>query len=166
MKEISKTAQISKLADIEDSVRGSKITIDDQAVIDSFVKIKWAGGHGDIYIGKQTYINSGTVIYSGPGVKIGNGVLIAANCTLAAANHEYRVKDKRILDQGFMPSKGGIVIEDDVWIERSVLKNQYIEKTVRKDGTVQPIRWIMPPPEGLDSIRPAVSEDYQNPEKK
>lgn len=130
MKEISKTAQISKLADIEDSVRGSKITIDDQAVIDSFVKIKWAGGHGDIYIGKQTYINSGTVIYSGPGVKIGNGVLIAANCTLAAANHEYRVKDKRILDQGFMPSKGGIVIEDDVWIGANtvILDGAVIEK--------------------------------------
>jgi virginiamycin A acetyltransferase len=56
------------------------------------------------------------VIYSGNGVEIGKRVAIAANCTLAPTNHEIRERIKWITDQGFMTSRGGIVIEDDVWI--------------------------------------------------
>lgn len=113
---ISERARISALADIEDSVRGSRIEIGDGVMIDSFVKIKPAGGDGDVRIGADSRINSGTVIYSGNGVTIGSGVLIAANCTLAPVNHEYRARDLTIAEQRFMPSRGGIVIEDDVWI--------------------------------------------------
>lgn len=110
------TAKVSKLADIEDSVRGSLIAVGAMSVIDSFVKIKPAGGSGDVIIGQNCVINSGTVIYSGNGIIIGNNVAIAANCTLAPVNHQYHEKNKLIRTQGFMPSKGGIRIEDDVWI--------------------------------------------------
>jgi len=110
------TARVSPLADIEDSVRGSRIEVCDGAVIDAFVKVKPAGGSGDVVVGAGSVINSGCVIYTGHGVRIGANVLIAANCTLAATNHEYRDPDRLIRDQGFMPSRGGIVIEDDVWI--------------------------------------------------
>lgn len=116
MIELSPTARVSTLADIEDSVRGTSIVISDGVVIDAFVKIKPAGGTGDIFIGRNTYINSGVVIYSGNGVSIGSDVLIAANCTLAPVDHEFRSKDKKIIDQRFRESRGGIVIEDDVWI--------------------------------------------------
>lgn len=132
MLQISNSAKISKLADIEESIRGTNIIIDDEVVIDSFVKIKSVGGTGDIYIGKKSYINSGTVIYSGNGVNIGNYVLIASNCTLAPVNHEYRSKDKTIIEQRFMPSKGGIIIEDDVWIGANtvILDGSIIKKGV------------------------------------
>lgn len=113
---IADTARISPLADIEDSTKGTKIIIGDGVMIDSFVKIKPAGGMGDVNIGAHSYINSGTVIYSGHGVTIGQHVLIAANCTLAPVNHEYRSKEKKIVDQRFMASRGGIIIEDDVWL--------------------------------------------------
>ena len=113
---VSDTARISRLADIEDSVRGSRIVISDGVMIDSFVKIKPVGGSGDLYIGRNTYINSGCVIYTGNGIRIGENVLIAANCTLAAVNHDFRSRAKTIRAQRFQDSKGGIVIEDDVWI--------------------------------------------------
>jgi acetyltransferase-like isoleucine patch superfamily enzyme len=113
---ISPDARISPLADIEDSTRGSIIEIAAGAVIDSFVKIKPAGGSGNVYVGGNTVINSGCVIYTGNGVVIGRGCAIAANCTFAAVNHEYRDADRPITQQRFMPSRGGIVIEDDVWI--------------------------------------------------
>lgn len=116
MLKISSTAQISKLADIEESRRGTSIVISDRVFIDSFVRIRPVGGSGDVHIGKDTFINSGTVIFSGNGVKIGEWVLIAPNCTLAPTNHAYTSRDKTIRHQGFLPSKGGIVIEDDVWI--------------------------------------------------
>jgi virginiamycin A acetyltransferase len=113
---ISELAKISPLSDIEDSIRGSKIIVKAGAVIDAFVKIKPAGGHGDFELGENSYVNSGTVIYTGNGIRIGNNALIAANCTFAPTNHEYRLRDKLIREQGFMASKGGIIIEDDVWI--------------------------------------------------
>jgi acetyltransferase-like isoleucine patch superfamily enzyme len=115
------TARISPLADIEDSVRGSKIVVEDGAVIDAFVKIKPAGGSGDVVIGHSSVINSGCVIYTGNGVTIGAHVAVAANCTFAATNHEFRDRDKLIMQQGFQRSRGGIVVEDDVWIGANVV---------------------------------------------
>ena len=116
MIDLHPTARISTLADIEDSTRGTRIAIGEQSVLDAFVKIKPAGGSGDLIIGARTVINSGCVLYTGNGIHIGNEVAIAANCTFAPVNHEYRRRDIPIRQQGFRPSKGGIVIEDDVWI--------------------------------------------------
>ena len=116
MLRISPRARISPLADIEDSVRGSTIEIADGAVIDSFVKVKPVGGPGDVFVGEGTTINSGCVIYTGNGVSIGRNCAIAANCTFAPINHEYRDGGQMIVAQRFMPSRGGIVVEDDVWI--------------------------------------------------
>jgi len=113
---IHPTARVSLFADLEDSVRGSLISIGEDSVIDSFVKIKPAGGLGDLIIGSRTIINSGCVIYTGHGIVIGSDVAIAANCTFSPVNHEYLERNKLIKNQGFKPSKGGIVIEDDVWI--------------------------------------------------
>lgn len=116
MKQIAPTAVVSPMADLEDSVKGSKLVIGDQCRIDAFVKIKFAGGVGDVIIGSHVYLNSGTVLYSGNGISLGNNVLVAANCTFAPTNHEFRSRTRLIREQGFMPSKGGIIVEDDVWI--------------------------------------------------
>jgi virginiamycin A acetyltransferase len=118
---VSPSARVSDKADIEDSVRGTRIVIEAKVMIDAFVKIKPVGGSGDVVIGEGSYVNSGTVIYSGNGVTIGKGVLIAANCTLAPVNHAYKSRAKTIRAQGFLPSKGGIVIEDDVWLGAGVV---------------------------------------------
>ncbi len=117
---ISNNATISKLADIEESSKGSLLVIGDGCHIDSFVKIKFTGGTSDIEIGENCYINSGTVIYSGNGVKMGNYVLIGPNCSIVPTNHNFKSKDIVIRKQGFQPSKGGIIIEDDVWLGANV----------------------------------------------
>ncbi len=116
MIQIHPSAKISNLCDLEDSTRGTKIVIGENCVLDSFVKIKPAGGSGDVLIGSFCYINSGCVFYSGSGIQIGNNVLIAANCTFAPVNHAFRDPDKLIREQGFLSSRGGIRVEDDVWI--------------------------------------------------
>lgn len=116
MIEIAASTRISPLADIEDSTRGTRIVLGERVVIDAFVKIKPAGGVGDVVIGPDTVINSGCVLYTGNGITIGAGVAVAANCTFAPTNHEYRRRDLPIRAQGFRPSKGGILVEDDVWI--------------------------------------------------
>ncbi len=124
---------ISPLADIEDSIRGSNIRIGKRTQIDSFVKIKPAGGTGDVEIGDDCFVNSGTVIYSGNGVSLGNGVLVAANCTFASTNHEFSDRFRRILDQGFSPSRGGIVVEDDVWIGSNCV---ILDGSIIRSGTI------------------------------
>ena len=116
MIEIADTARVSLLADIEDSVRGSRIVIGANSSIDAFVKIKPAGGSGDLLIGARTVINSGCVLYTGNGVVIGDDCAIAANCTFAPVNHNFARRDIPINRQGFQPSKGGILLENDVWI--------------------------------------------------
>lgn len=110
------TARVSALADIEDSVRGSRIEVGAHSTIDSFVKIKPAGGVGDLLIGEHVTINSGCVLYTGHGIRLGNHVAVAANCTFAPVNHAYQDANRLIREQGFLPSRGGVVVEDDVWI--------------------------------------------------
>jgi virginiamycin A acetyltransferase len=97
-------------------MRGSRLVVGENVTIDAFVKIKFVGGLGDVLIGADSYINSGVVIYSGNGVHIGKGSMIAANTTIAATNHEFRARAKTILEQRFMPSRGGVVVEEDVWV--------------------------------------------------
>lgn len=121
MIDIHPLAKVSALADIEDSVRGTRIVVGAHASLDSFVKVKPAGGSGDLIIGERTVINSGCVLYTGNGIQIGNDVAIAANCTFAPVNHAYQDKSRRINQQGFLPSRGGIIIEDDVWIGANVV---------------------------------------------
>ena len=68
---ISPDARISPLADIEASVRGTRLDVGAGSVIDSFVKIKPVGGVGDVTIGARCFLNSGVVVYSGNGVTLG-----------------------------------------------------------------------------------------------
>ena len=101
---IAPSARISPLADIEESQRGSRIVIEDDVVIDAFVKIKPAGGSGDVVIGAGSVINSGCVFYTGNGIRIGRNVLIAANCTFAPTNHAFADPNRPIREQGFQPA--------------------------------------------------------------
>jgi len=110
------SARVSSLAEIEDSTRGSVIEIGPECDIDAFVRIRAAGGSGDVKLGRRCYVNSGCVLYVGNGIQIGDYVSIASNCTLAPTNHEFAGTDAPIQFQGFRRSRGGIVIEDDVWI--------------------------------------------------
>ncbi len=128
---IPASCNISPLASIDTSVKGSTLSMGENCYVDAFVRIKFSGGIGDMIIGDNCYFNAGTVIYSGNGIALGNCVLIASNVTLAANNHSID-KDTYILYQGFMPSKGGITMEDDVWIGANavILDGTYIEQGV------------------------------------
>jgi acetyltransferase-like isoleucine patch superfamily enzyme len=102
-------------------------------VIDSFVKIKFTGGKGDITVGNNCYINSGSVIYSGDGVRIGDNSLISPNVAIVATDHIYSDSTTLIRLQGFRKSLTGISIGKDVWIgSGSVILNN----TIIGDGCV------------------------------
>ena len=46
----------------------------------------------------------------------------------------------------------GSIIEKDNWIEHSILIKQRVYRTVRKDGSIQKIKYILPLPQGIDSL--------------
>jgi len=46
----------------------------------------------------------------------------------------------------------GSVVEDDVYIEKSVLIKKRVERLIKRDGTIQPIRFYLPMPEGIDAV--------------
>ena len=159
---IHPTASVSPLADLELSKKGSKLIIGRGSNIDSFVKIKMAGGIGDVILGYDCYINSGCVLYSGNGINIGNNVLIASNCTLAPVNHNFRDRNKIIRAQGFAPSRGGILIEDDVWIgANSVLLDGSI---LRRGSVIAAGSLVLGeiPPYSICKGSPAIPFDFRN----
>lgn len=46
----------------------------------------------------------------------------------------------------------GCQIDDDLLIEHSVIKCKHLEQVRRRDNSIQAIRYVLPQPEGLDSI--------------
>jgi virginiamycin A acetyltransferase len=124
------TVYIGPLSDIEISSKGTHTYIGKNSKVDNFVKIKHVGGTGNIVIGENVFLNSGTVLYSGNGIKIGDNVLVGPNCSIVPVNHNFTDVKIPIRLQQFLPSKGGIVIEEDVWIGAGVtiLDGSFIEK--------------------------------------
>ncbi len=130
---IDPTAQISRLADLEPSARGTQLVVGPRSSIDAFVKIKFAGGNGDIVIGADCRINSGCVLYCGHGIRFGNEVLVAAGCVFVPANHAIADVGRSIRVQGHLPGKGGVVIEDDVWIGANCV---FLDGAIVRRGSV------------------------------
>jgi bifunctional UDP-N-acetylglucosamine pyrophosphorylase/glucosamine-1-phosphate N-acetyltransferase len=48
----------------------------------------------------------------------------------------------------------GCRVDDGVLIEHSVIKCRHVQRRTRIDGSIQPVRYVIPQPEGLDSIAP------------
>jgi acetyltransferase-like isoleucine patch superfamily enzyme len=128
--EISPDAVISPDARIHASVRGSRLVIGAYTYLYDFAVIRFVGGSGDIVIGEHCHINTHCVLYSGSGILLGNDVLIAPGTAIVPANHSIARRDTVIRQQGFTPSRGGVTVEDDVWVGANcvLLDGAYIER--------------------------------------
>jgi acetyltransferase-like isoleucine patch superfamily enzyme len=114
--EIHPTAYVSPDARLHPSRRGTRIVIGAHSEIYDYVVIRAVGGTGDIVIGEHCYINPHCTLYSGSGIRFGDYVLVGPGCSIVPANHEIARLDVPIRKQGFMAPRGGVVVEDDVWI--------------------------------------------------
>lgn len=108
--------QIASTAVINQSQRGNRLIIGAHSEIYDHVVIRFVGGQGDIIIGKYCYLNAGCVLYSGNGITMGDYVLIAPGAKIVPSNHGFASREEPMRCQGFAESKGGVVIEDDVWV--------------------------------------------------
>jgi virginiamycin A acetyltransferase len=114
--EIDPTAFVSPDARLHGSVRGTRIVVGAGSQIYDFVVMRAVGGDGDIVLGAHCFINPHCVLYSGNGIRLGDYVLVGPHCSIVPTNHAIDRSDVPIRHQGFMASRGGVVIEDDVWI--------------------------------------------------
>ena len=106
-KTTAKKCYFGKNVNIEGRVSfGNHISFDDNVEVRNRTKT-------DSYIGNNVSINRNAVIRGY--FKIGNDVAIAPNCTIIGANHNFQRTDIAIKQQG-VSNRGGIIIEDDVWI--------------------------------------------------
>lgn len=125
------------------------IVLGEYVIIDQGVNIS-TYDHQIMHIGANTEIFKGDIIKGN--LVIGNNCRIEAGVNITGSD-EYPTRiGNNVLIKG-TSRVFGCTIEDDVFIEHCVLKYYNVERTVRKDGTIQPIRWVLAPPQGLDSIR-------------
>lgn len=53
----------------------------------------------------------------------------------------------------------GCQVDGGIIIEHSVIRCRHVQRRTRADGSVQPVRYVIPQPEGLDSIGPLSAEE-------
>ena len=105
--------------------------------------------HQTLSIGRHSEILQGDIVKGN--LTIGENCRIESSVNMTGAD-EYPTRiGNNVLIKG-TSHIFGVIIEDGVWVEHSVLKCKYVERTARKDGTIQPIKYVFPLPEGLDSL--------------
>jgi bifunctional UDP-N-acetylglucosamine pyrophosphorylase/glucosamine-1-phosphate N-acetyltransferase len=84
-------------------------------------------------------------------IEIGDDSRIESSVNMTGSD-EYPLRiGKNVLIKGTSYLFGSVV-EDEVYIEHSVLIKKRVERLMKKDGTVLPIRFYLPMPEGIDAI--------------
>jgi bifunctional UDP-N-acetylglucosamine pyrophosphorylase/glucosamine-1-phosphate N-acetyltransferase len=132
-----------------DSILKGNIILGEFVVIREGVKLS-------TYPNQTLRIGARTEIFQGDVIK-GN-TIIGANCSIESSvnitgsdDYPTRIGDNVVI-------KGtsyifGSIIENDLLIQHSVLIKKYVEKIVKRNGEIQPIKFYLPQPEGIDSIR-------------
>lgn len=140
---LNRGVSIEKNAILKGNVHlGRNVTIGESVVFSTYPEQV-------IEIDDNSHIFRGNVIQGS--VKIGVNVRVETGVRITGSSKEPVIIGDNVLIKG-MTYIFGSIIENDITIEHSILKSMYVEKVVRKDGEVQPVRYILPHPEGLDSI--------------
>lgn len=106
--------------------------------------------HQQMEIGEGTKIFQRDIIKGN--IKIGKNCEIQSLVNITGSDEFPTMIGNNVLIKGTSYIFGSIV-EDEIWIEHSVLINKYVEKIIRKDGSIQPIKHYLPQPQGIDAIR-------------
>ena len=100
-------------------------------------------------IGNNVEILWGDIIKGN--ITIGDNSRIESSVNMTGSN-EYPLKiGQKVLIKGTSYIFGSI-IEDEVYIEHSVIIKKKVERLVKRNGAIQPIRFYLPMPEGIDAV--------------
>ena len=84
-------------------------------------------------------------MHIGQGSRIESGVIMTGSTT-------YPMKIGRNVTVKGTSYLFGCTVDDNLLIEHSIIKSKHVQQVRRKDGSIQAIRYVLPQPEGLDSI--------------
>lgn len=84
-------------------------------------------------------------------IKIGNNSRIESSVNMTGSDEFPLIIGNNVEIKGTSYLFGSI-IDDDLFIEHSVLIKKNVDKVIMKNGEVKKIRFFLPPPEGIDSI--------------
>jgi bifunctional UDP-N-acetylglucosamine pyrophosphorylase / glucosamine-1-phosphate N-acetyltransferase len=127
---------------------------------------------GSVRLGQRVTIGRGSTLATHPGqtMVIGNDVEIMVGDSL---NGNIRVGERARIEGGVRITgseehpvrigsdvriKGttyiyGCLIDSGVFIEHCFIKQKHVRAVRTEEGTIQPVRFVMPLPEGMDSVR-------------
>lgn len=130
------------------------VYVDGNVIFGKNVKI-WENVHLSCYPHQQLIIGDNVEILWGDIIK-GN-IVIGDNCRIESSvnmtgSDEFPLRIGKNVHIKGTSYVFGSIIDDDLFIERSVLIKKRVEKIIRKNGKIQPIRFYMPMPEGIDAI--------------
>ena len=84
-------------------------------------------------------------------IVIGDDSRIESSVNMTGSD-EYPLKiGKNVLIKGTSYVFGSI-IENDIYIEHSVLIRKHVQRVMKNDGTVLPLRYYLPMPQGIDAV--------------
>ncbi|MDA3859731.1 MAG: NTP transferase domain-containing protein [Melioribacteraceae bacterium] len=100
-------------------------------------------------IGNNSEILWGDIIKGN--IKIGNNSQIESSVNMTGSSEYPVIIGDNVTIKGTSYLFGSTV-DDDVFIEHSILIKKNVDKVIMKNGEVKKIRFFLPPPEGIDSI--------------
>lgn len=111
--------------------------------------------HLSCFTGQTFRIGDNVEIFSGDIIKgnitIGENSRIESSVNMTGSNDYPLQIGKNVLIKGTSYIFGSIV-EDDVHIEHSVIIMKRVERLIKRDGSIQPVRFYLPMPEGIDAV--------------
>lgn len=146
---LSKGVKLSRGVSIwtNTNIRGN-VEIGEGTIIQDNVSIR-TYPHQELHIGNNCIIMRGDIIKGN--LTIGDNTRIESGVNMTGSDEYPTVIGNNVTIKGTTYIFGS-VIEDDLFVEHSVLKCKKVERTLKKDGTIQHVRWVMPQPQGLDII--------------
>jgi len=141
--EINRGLTVGRNAILKGDIRiGQNVKIDEGVMLSTFPE-------QTIELGDGTHIYRNNVIQGN--VRIGKNVRIETGVRITGSSDEPVVIGDNVQIKG-MTYIFGSVIEKDILVEHSILKRRHVGRVKKKNGEIQPIKYILPHPEGLDSI--------------
>jgi bifunctional UDP-N-acetylglucosamine pyrophosphorylase/glucosamine-1-phosphate N-acetyltransferase len=141
--EVNRGLCVGRNAIITGNVRtGRDVRIDEGAMLSTYPD-------QTIEIGDATHIYRGNVLQGS--IRIGKSVRIETGVRITGSSESPVIVGDNVQIKG-MTYIFGSVIENDILIEHSILKKRHVERVTKKNGAIQPVKYILPYPEGLDSI--------------
>ena len=105
--------------------------------------------HQEFFIGDNVEVLWNNIIKGK--IKIGNNCRIESSVNMTGSDENPLIIGNNVIIKGTSYIFGS-VIDDDIFIEHSVIIKKKIDRILKKDGSVMPVMFYLPMPRGIDAV--------------